>query len=796
MESLQEKILAYYKEGMPFSDCGDVEESVLEKFAEHAVFLRENVKWCKALPEDIFMENVAAYRINNERIEDCRKWFFGMVWPEIMYMEAKEAIGVVNMWCARQVTYHQASARTANAVTAYKSGLGRCGEESVFTVTVLRSVGLPARQVYAPWWSHCDDNHAWVEVWCDGKWHYLGACEPEPVLDRGWFSNAASRAMLVHARCFGAPKGEQTVISRRGCATFLNVTDHYADTVQMTLEIVDEQENPVRDARVHLEVPNYGVYQKVATLITDGEGKISIRMGKGEAMAACSYQGEYHFCRFLTEEGHKRLRLAKARPGEAMEYEFIAPDGRGIGEPDPDPVWEEKLAQAKQSRQKRLLGYFDEKRAAAFPEAEDMLKKAAGNFDQVIAFLETDENPYRMAMLKELEEKDLYDLRAEILEEHLQEAAPFAEKYSKDIFTRYLLNPRVENEELSAYRKGIKEYLGDKKEEFWENPAHIWTGLCRQMADAGEMDYRTLQITPLSALKMQVVNEESRKLLFVAVCRSLGVPARVNPVCGLPEYYREGAFHMVEEKEEPSVLGKLLLVFKEKRDWKYFSTWTLSLWTGDDWKVLGLMDTPVCENRLSLDVAPGLYRLLTIVRESSGNQLVREMFFQVTGQEETQVEVRQHAMAAGLKEKKVPLPDIMVRTDKGEESLGEHCQGQKSICIWLEEGREPSEHILNELLESGSEIAHLQGRIFLLKREPVKKDGTLEKVINTLPEIQVWDATRWEDSVHVAGEMEMEKNKYPLAVARDEEGNGLYATAGYNVGSVQLLIESIEAEQD
>lgn len=69
-------------------------------------------------------------------------------------------------------------------------------EESVFTVTALRSAGIPARQVYSPRWAHCDDNHAWVEVYVNGGWHFLGACEPEEVLDKGWFTNASSRAMI------------------------------------------------------------------------------------------------------------------------------------------------------------------------------------------------------------------------------------------------------------------------------------------------------------------------------------------------------------------------------------------------------------------------------------------------------------------------------------------------------------------------------------------------------------------------------------------------------------------------
>ncbi len=796
MESLQETILSYYREGMPFCDLVDVEEEVLRGFAEHAAFLRENVKWCRALPEDIFMENVAAYRINNEWIEDCRKWFFGMVWQEIMHMEEEEAILAVNMWCARMATYHQASARTANAVTVYKSGFGRCGEESVFAVTVLRSVGIAARQVYAPWWAHCDDNHAWVEVWCHGGWHYLGACEPEPVLDQGWFSYAASRAVLVHARCFGLPRGEQQLISRRGSASFINVTDHYGDTAELVLEILDEEGNPLKDTRVYLEVPNYGAYQQVAALTTDSQGKASIRMGKGEILVACSLRGEYFSCPVMVQgDGEIKARLKKPVVGEAVEYEFHAPVGKILEEPAPDPAWEEKLEQAKQCRQKRLLGYFDEKRAAAFPEAEELLKTAAGNFGQIAAFLETDGNPYRLALLKALEEKDLYDVKASLLEEHLQEASPYGDRYPEEIFVKYLLNPRVGSEELSCYRKGLKAYLGEDAGKYREHPALIWTELCLPIPGAGEREYRTLQVTPLGALKGKCVNEDSRKLLFVAVCRSLGIPARLNPVCHMPEYYRDGAFHLVAVQEEaPLSGGKLLLSFKEKREWKYFSTWTLSQWMGDSWKVLGLQEEAekISDNRLALELPPGCYRLLANFRKSDGNQLIRELVLALEEGQELPAQVCQHAMAAALEGKKVPLPDVAIKAQEGTKSLGEQSRGAKNICIWLEEGKEPTEHILNELLENSQKVSRFQEKIFLLKRSPVKEGGTLEKVMKALPGIGLWDAGCWEDSVQVAQLMEVEKNKYPLAVARDEEGYGLYATAGYNVGAVQLLIERIE----
>lgn len=105
--------------------------------------------------------------------------FFEQVKELIKGMDMREAILTINYWCASRVTYQASDGRTASPIGVYRASRGRCGEESTFVVSVLRSAGIPARQVYVPLWSHCDDNHAWAEVWCDGEWKYLGACEPE-----------------------------------------------------------------------------------------------------------------------------------------------------------------------------------------------------------------------------------------------------------------------------------------------------------------------------------------------------------------------------------------------------------------------------------------------------------------------------------------------------------------------------------------------------------------------------------------------------------------------------------------
>ena len=68
----------------------------------------------------------------------------------------------------------------------------------------------------------------------DGEWHFLGACEPEPVLDLGWFNAPAARGMLMHTRVFGRYEGPEQVLSQSACYTEINVTSNYAEVSPLT----------------------------------------------------------------------------------------------------------------------------------------------------------------------------------------------------------------------------------------------------------------------------------------------------------------------------------------------------------------------------------------------------------------------------------------------------------------------------------------------------------------------------------------------------------------------------------
>jgi hypothetical protein len=218
----------------------------------------------KTIPPEIFFPYVLYHRVNSECLDDSRSWLFAELSPYVHGKSMGQAALAVNYWCYAHATYAPADERTLGPLSVLRRTLGRCGEESVLAVAALRSVGIPARQCYCPRWSHCDDNHAWTEVWIDGSWHYMGACEPEPVLDRGWFTAAASRAMLVDTKCWADWDGDALY-------QIDNCTSHYAITKTLTV-LVTEDGLPVTNARVRFQIINYSQLYTLWETLTDESG--------------------------------------------------------------------------------------------------------------------------------------------------------------------------------------------------------------------------------------------------------------------------------------------------------------------------------------------------------------------------------------------------------------------------------------------------------------------------------------------------------------------------------------------
>gem|GEM_PF-4165981 len=272
---------------MPLSDLADYTPQFFLQQVRYAFRAREEMPWGKDVPEDVFRHFVLVYRVNNENLDTARMVFFRELKERVQGMTIEEAALEVNHWCHEHVAYRASDSRTSAPLATMRPSLGRCGEESTFAVTALRAVGIPARQCYTPRWAHCDDNHAWVEVWvgnttegsepcdkdCRGEWKFLGACEPDPRLDMGWFSVPSTRCMMVHSKAFGKYKGDEEVVKRTSLYSELNLLSHYAPTRRVTVTVQDEEGKPLEGAQVKFKLYNYAEYYTLSAQTTDADGK-------------------------------------------------------------------------------------------------------------------------------------------------------------------------------------------------------------------------------------------------------------------------------------------------------------------------------------------------------------------------------------------------------------------------------------------------------------------------------------------------------------------------------------------
>lgn len=774
---------------LPDSDLDCYPFALFLQFADHALFLRETDPLCGALDWELFAHYVLFPRVNDEDLSFHRVLFYEELWPRVGALPtAEERVLEVNRWCHEHTSYQAQDERTASPLTVFRCGSGRCGEESAFLVSALRGVGIAARQVYAPRWSHCDDNHAWVEALCDGQWRFLGACEPEPVLDRGWFNTPASRAMLVHSRLFGA--GSSSLhgqpIGREGAVVWYNQTARYAPVRSYRFRALADG-LPAAGAQFQLQVLNGAGYHTIATLTADERGEARAELGLGDLHVLAALDG-------LLAEGDcvdGAVTLALQVPNEAdsgwRDFDFHAPIPAEIRSTGLTPAQKraraDVLAHGNALREQRMAKYYDEVRAAALPGRGDLLRAARGNFEEIYTFLSGENRPVRERLVRTLADKDLRDVSAEVLENHLAHLPPRPEEMPEEVYWSYAACPRIGLEKLTPWRGALTGWLSD-----WTGgPAQLRHFLRELLPDAGENRYGQLYWPPAAVLEAGACDEKSRDLLLVASLRTLGIPARLRALDGAAEFWRDGGFHPVCPEET----GTLRLTWAGEAPPLYRQNWSLSRRTRSGWAALSLPDSGWEGGRRTLTLPAGQYRLITSARLPNGNQLASRRELPVKARETANVELRLRSCplaellgrtamptAPALRLDGSPVPDLF-RLD-----------GRPSLLIWLEEGGEPTEHLLGELDGLRDALAALPLNVAFLLRDGARANHpTLSGLLDRWPEIQVLVDDWAYDLEDTARRLTCDPDTPPLAVVSDGTGAAVYGVSGYRVGSAGLLAQ-------
>lgn len=782
----------------PYSDLVNYSFEDLQDFAEHGLFLYNSLEYVRELPEEIFLNYILDHRVNEEEVLPCRKLFWEELKDRIAGKAAKDAAIEVNYWCAEEATYHSGDERTLPALTVYRRGYGRCGEESVFLVNALRSVGIPARQVYVPRWSHCDDNHAWVELWCDGKWYFTGACEPLMILNKGWFTNASSRAMMVHSRLFDLfPAENEEVIGKEGAAVMLNQTARYAKVKRISVKVTDKEEKPLANAEVHFQVLNMGEYFSIAKMKTNEQGIVSLVTGLGTLRVLAFSQNMEGFAQAdMDTRCQEQLQLVltgePVQEDEWKKADIIAPVDTPVNPDMPTPEQKaegtRRLNEANKLRREKKENWVN-------PEKTAFLARE-------------DEKELRQAMMENLSEKDYTDCVAEVLEEHLEYGKRYKNTYTElyknvrnmaeeltgeSLFTRYVLNPRIEYELLRPYRKGILRFLSEEqKEAFSRNPAAIWTYIQEHIKAYPENERETVMETPYECLKTGIGTERSQKVLFVAIARTLGIAARLNPDNHVMEYWAESHFVPVLKQQED---GASLILKKEAgAEWNYYQNWTIGRLVGGEYVSLDLTHRTWENDSLRLALIPGTYRIITTNRLPNGNQFSWEKTLVIKEGENYCETLRLRAAKLSDMLERISLPEFEVKEGNGNAvTCADLTKVGKKILMWLEESREPTEHILNEMLEHSEKFHEFEQAIsFMIRTKEAKQDPLLSKVLKEFPKISVYYDS-FEENIELLGRrMYVDPDKLPLILVTNGESVGIYATSGYNVGTGDMLIRIME----
>lgn len=769
---------------LPVLDMVSFPVETLAGYVTAALQAYEEIPYVQQIPQEIFLSYVVNHRVNSECLDGSRQALYAAIKPHIEGKTMEEAALAVNYWCYSQATYTPSDDRTLGPLSVMRRSLGRCGEESVLCVAAMRSVGIPARQCYAPRWSHCDDNHAWVEVWIDGKWRYLGACEPEPGLDRGWFTAASSRAMLVHSKCWSDFGDAADVAYRTPLYGLVNCTGTYAETRVLSVRVT-EQHVPLANVRVQFQIVNYSELVSIYEAVTDGQGIARFETGLGDL---CVYV--CHNDRICLQKVDMRQQDSldlELRDGytvqtlpERMEMDLVPPVGRSdVAAETEDAAHEEKKRRCESVRNAYKNTFW----TCDHGTVSDMARReAAGNLPQIQRFL--DAPGYTLAekeqILSTLRKKDFVDITCEVLFDALDNSRAARDRYPEDIFRKYILAPRVADEMLQPQRAKLRALFPQGFPDAGAIAA--WMGENMEILPDHQVD--NYYPSAYGCLYYRQTAGFCFDMVFVCLCRAFCFPARLAPDTGEGQWLDgEGNWHSIRAHGDvPTVT--LTLETESGRACHYFEHFSIGRWNGHSFDSLQYWELSI-EERGDFRVRPGLYRLITTTRQIDGTASALLRHFRVEADRTVVLQFPGDQTAQRLKQ--VPLLDAL--PEGPVKSCLEETTGTRRILIFADPGSEPTEHLLQELLECADAYNRKDCRlhIFLGKPEDLK-DATVQKVIQQLHAVQtqVLRDPQAEAALHRI--MQVGDLRLPFVVSVDHRDLGVYATANYNIRMAQTLL--------
>ncbi len=809
-------ILAY----MPLSDLADYSGQFFLDNVKMSLKARNEMTWGKTVPESVFLHFVLPNRVNNENLDSFRIVCYEELKKRVEGLSMYKAALEVNHWCHEKVTYKGSDERTSSPLSSMRYSFGRCGEESTFTVSALRMVGIPARQVYTPRWAHSDDNHAWVEVWVDGKWYFMGACEPEPDLNMGWFAAPALRTMLVHTRAYGWYNGTEPSVTKNESFSELNLIENYAPAKQITVKVVDEKLNPVDKAKVEFQLYNYSEFFPIATTYTESNGTTSLKMGLGDIIV-WAYKDDNFGYQKISVETTDTLNIVLSNKSiidkveefdlnPPVEREPVKSSNEGRIENDQKLVSEDKI------RSKYMSTFKDSLWASIFAESLNLnidstvlyVTKSFGNWNEITTFLtktKAESRSFALKLLSVISEKDLRDTKATILSEYLNNALKYLKKYKgqEEIWSKYVLCGRVSNEMMVSCKElyNLDFFSSLVSNDLNLSPISIKENIIKKIIlnnTANALSRNPL--TPIGVYELKVADTRSRDIFFVAMCRANGFAARIQPETLVPQYWNNKNWENVFFDLKPAVSeNKGFITFKNisSIDPKYYIHFTIALFKNGIYRTLQFEEEKTLSSFLKqIEVPVGNYMLVTGSRQQNGSVLSRIVYFEIKPGETKEIEVK--VRESKIEDKpwgKINTENFLLEnyTTKQSIKLSEQIKNKPFVIVFIDPDKEPTKHVMVDLKPVKNNFDKWGGSvIFLIK--PKNIAGFNSDVFSGLPiQSQFFVDYNEELLKEISKQRSLSlENDLPVIIIGDTNGNLIYFSKGYKIGVGEQLVKKLK----
>lgn len=537
----------------------------------------ERVPWRNKIDDFLLFYYILPHRVSQEPLEN-----FASIYADTLYSLVKntkdmgEAALRINEWVYTKMKYEPTSRWDQNALTTIRRGIGRCEEMAILCIKALRTVCIPARDVYTPWWPFTNSNHAWVEVWIDGKWHALGGGELTD-LDGAWFATPSKRAAIIKGVVYGEMgTTKEHIYKKEKGFTIINATPNYTDVTDLFVKVKKDEE-PIESTSVSICVYNYSSLPPVGLKKTNKDGFVKFIVGKTDLFVFASEDSliGYKIWKPSSKESDTiELNISKKGFPDTSFWLYTRriekEKKKSSYKPNRDSlkllqqhhfckitIVDSSIASVLNGRDKKLIKTFYNAKG----EAKPLLAFYKGLPDTLKGIF--------IDYFDALPTKDIVSIDTTGLTEELLSVKKSKELTNKGIpdslIKNYLISDRILFEHLGQWRKGVQpKFMPLKKGTVDATVNTIFLWVKNNIDRVKKRGYFGPQQNPEDVYRTKRGTDAERYIFISGILRSIGIPARVKWSYNAIEYWtQEWKEKSYNEKKEKTKKVWLSLKFEQ-----------------------------------------------------------------------------------------------------------------------------------------------------------------------------------------------------------------------------------------